>query len=181
MGDFTSLNLQTSIIVMGVSGCGKTTLGRLLASRLELPFFDADDFHAETSKEKMMAGIPLTDADRATWLETLADILEQQICVLACSALKEKYRLQLARGAKVTWVYLQGSQELIVSRLAAREHFFNPALLESQFAILEEPTQAIVQSIKQPLEQILKAVLGVLSTSDFHPHTLRMSHEIKKG
>jgi carbohydrate kinase (thermoresistant glucokinase family) len=162
--------MHTSIVVMGVSGCGKTTVGQQLATRLEYPFFDADDFHSVTNKEKMAAGTPLTDADRETWLETLANLLELNApCVLACSALKERYRVQLARGTQLTWVYLKGSQELIAARLATREHFFNPVLLESQFAILEEPTNAIVILIESSLETIVETVLGVLSTSVLQP------------
>ena len=158
--------MQTSIIIMGVSGCGKTTVGQMLAARLEYPFFDADDFHDTVNKEKMAAGIPLTDADRAAWLGTLANLLETHSpCVLACSALKEQYRVHLARNSKLNWVYLRGSKELIAARLQTREHFFNPRLLASQFEILEEPQNAIVVSIEHSLETMVETVLGVLSNS----------------
>ncbi len=153
--------MKPSIIIMGVSGCGKTTVGQLLATRLELPFFDADDFHSPQNKQKMASGIALTDADRADWLEALATLLETRAspCVLACSALKEKYRQTLARGAALRFVYLKGSRELIAARLAAREHFFSPSLLESQFAALEEPVGAIVQSIELPIEIIVENLM----------------------
>ncbi len=147
---------------MGVSGCGKTTVGQKLAARLRLPFFDGDDFHTPANKTKMAVGIALTDTDRVAWLETLSVLLEQQVCVLACSALKEKYRTQLARGAAITWVYLQGNQELIAQRLKNREHFFDPNLLESQFKILEEPTDALIFNVASSVEQIIDNVMQVL-------------------
>ncbi|MEY4530770.1 MAG: putative gluconokinase, partial [Deinococcota bacterium] len=137
-------------------------------------FFDADDYHSTANKEKMAAGTPLTDADRAAWLEALTSLLETSSpCVLACSALKEQYRMQLARAAKLRWVYLQGSQELIAARLQAREHFFNPALLGSQFELLEEPKNAIVVSIELPVVKMVETVLGVLFVADL-PSVLRV-------
>ncbi len=153
------------IVVMGVAGSGKTSVGICLANSLQIPFFDADDYHSRANKTKMAAGVALTDADRADWLETLAGLLKQAImsgCVLACSALKEQYRQVLTRHAKVIFVYLQGSQDLIEKRLATRAHFFHPDLLCSQFAALEEPSNAIVQSIELPLEQIIENIVQAL-------------------
>jgi gluconokinase len=149
---------------MGVSGSGKTTFGQLLATRLGLCFFDADDYHPRTNKEKMTSGIALSDADRQPWLETLSVLLESNApCVLACSALKESYRVHLARNSSVIFVYLKGSFELLTARLAAREHFFNPVLLASQFAILEEPSGAIVLDVAWSLEEMVDNALRVVN------------------
>ena len=134
------------IIVMGVSGSGKTHVGKLLAEVLSLPFYDADDFHPPSNVAKMEQGNPLTDADRTPWLAILADKIQawntQGGAVLACSALKERYRVQLSANytADVRFAYLQGSKELILNRMLARDHFFPPELLDSQFADLEEPS-----------------------------------------
>ncbi|MGB3776784.1 MAG: gluconokinase [Tunicatimonas sp.] len=134
------------IIVMGVSGSGKTHVGKLLAEALLLPFYDADNFHPPSNVAKMEQGNPLTDADRLPWLTILADKIKiwntQGGAVLACSALKESYRIQLSVNytANVRFVYLQGSKELILNRMLERDHFFPPELLDSQFADLEEPS-----------------------------------------
>jgi carbohydrate kinase (thermoresistant glucokinase family) len=129
---------------MGVSGSGKTTVGALLAGRLHWPYAEADDFHPPANVAKMAAGNPLTDDDRWPWLHAIGDWIDERIArgepgVVTCSALKRKYRDALRRP-EVTLVYLKGDHDLIVRRLAARHgHFFKPALLESQFADLEEP------------------------------------------
>ena len=150
-------------VIMGVSGSGKTTIGQLLAKKLDVPFFDADDFHPNANKDKMAAGIPLTDKDRKPWLKTLAFAMKEwqkSGGILACSALKEDYRNQLiskVSGEAVTWVFLHGTQELIASRLAKRnDHFFDPDLLQSQFDSLEIPRHAIQISIAQEPEAIIK-------------------------
>jgi len=149
------------VVVMGVSGCGKSTVGRLLASRLQVPFLDADAFHPPANVAKMAAGTPLTDEDRRPWLEFLnRKLLEHKDAVLACSALKERYRETLARGiADCRFVHLRGSLELIRSRLAQRRHRYMPAsLLESQFAALEPPRDAIDVDVSQPPERCVEAI-----------------------
>lgn len=133
------------IILFGVSGAGKTVVGRLLAEKLGWPFYDADDFHSATNVEKLRQGVSLTDADRKPWLESLSGLIERSLAkgedaVLACSALKKAYRSQLKAGAEVKLVYLRGDYALIARRLRQRRgHFMDPALLQSQFADLEEP------------------------------------------
>jgi len=146
---------------MGVSGCGKSTLGQPLAERLGYPFLDADEFHPPENVAKMAAGTALTDADRWPWLALLNEKLkEQKNAVLACSALKESYRQALSRGlADCRFVHLRGSIELIRSRLAERQHRYMPAsLLESQFATLEPPADAIEIDIGQTPEACLRAI-----------------------
>jgi len=153
---------------MGVSGSGKTTLGRALAARLGLPFADADDYHPATNLAKMARGEPLDDRDRAPWLARLADLLrehaQQAGLVLACSALKRAYREQLwSTGAPVTFVYLEGSFEVIEARLDRRSGHFMPArLLRSQFDTLEAPAHAIVVDIELPTEEQVALVVGAL-------------------
>jgi gluconokinase len=134
------------VLVMGVAGAGKTTIGQALASALGWPFIDADDYHPSQNVAKMKVGIPLEDADRWPWLSHLnKELKELEHGVLACSALKESYRERLAQGiADFTTVYLHGSAELIRARMATRTHRYMPAaLLESQFAALEPPADAI--------------------------------------
>jgi len=153
-------------IVMGVSGCGKSSIGQGLAEALDGQFYDADDYHLAASIEKMSQGIALTDDDRKPWLELLSQKLvqwhEKGDVVLACSALKQIYRDMLAQGAPdaVQFIYLQGSKALIAARLAAREnHFMAASLLDSQFATLEEPTSAIKVSIGATPRQIVNTLL----------------------
>lgn len=156
------------VVVMGVTGCGKSTVGALLAQRLGCPFLDGDDFHPPANVEKMRAGVPLTDADRLPWLEMLnAKLRERPAAVLACSALKESYRRVLARGiADFYLVHLAGSLELIRLRLAARQHRYMPAsLLESQFAALEPPREALTVDIGEPAERCVEAILRRLNGS----------------
>lgn len=158
-------HLGTTLVVMGVSGCGKSTLGKRLAELTGQPFFDADDFHPASNVEKMRNGIPLNDADREPWLRTLRDLIgkhrDRGGLVLACSALKEAYRGILAdSGAAITWIYLKGSKEAIRARLEARTGHFMPAsLVDSQFAALEEPTNALVFDIAEPVESVAQQVL----------------------
>jgi gluconokinase len=159
------------VVLMGVSGSGKTTIGTLLAARTGTVFADADDYHPAANKQKMAAGQPLNDADRQPWLETLNGILrgwyaEGKGGVLACSALKESYRTMLKAGmpeGTVHFVLLDGSPELIAKRLAVRKHeFMTPKLLASQFATLEPPADAVRivndRSPEQVVEQILEKI-----------------------
>lgn len=162
-----------ALILMGVSGCGKSLLGAMLAEALGGKFDDGDDFHPHANKEKMSARIPLTDEDRWPWLRILRErIVEMRLQtpwhILACSALKEKYR-EILRGddskSELQFVYLRGTKELIASRLNARKgHFFKPELLDSQFAALEEPAagEAIVADISGTPEEIVRSILTAL-------------------
>lgn len=152
------------VIVMGTTGSGKTTIGTLLAKRLGWEFVDADDFHPQANVEKMKHGIPLTDADRDPWLKALRDKIfewrdEKRQVVLACSALKQSYRDELRASSEVRFVYLKGGYELFSQRVLARKgHFAKQDLLTSQFATLEEPTDAIIVDAALPPEQIVSEV-----------------------
>ena len=152
------------VIVMGVTGSGKTTVGEMLAQRLGSEFADADDFHSAANKEKMHKGIPLTDADRIPWLAAMHDqiakwIASKQDAVLACSALKQSYRQQLWSGRDAKFVYLKGSYELIAQRLRARKgHFADEHILAGQFADLEEPTDAVVVDISKTPAEIVDEI-----------------------
>lgn len=157
-----------NVVVMGVSGAGKTTIGSELAKALGSEFLDADDYHSAENKAKMHAGIPLTDADRLPWLQTLNKVLQernqqQRSVVLACSALKDTYRDLLETGVEIKWVYLKGSPEVIRERLQERHgHFAGETLLTSQLATLEEPRNAIVADADQPVSEIVKHILSQL-------------------
>ena len=153
------------VVVMGVSGSGKSTIGRLLAARLGCRFIDADEHHPQANVDKMAAGTPLTDEDRWPWLDTLNALLRKEAnAVLACSALKEVYRRRLAEGLReCRLVYLKGSIELLRSRVAARTHRYMPAsLLDSQFQTLEPPAQAIEVDVAAPPEECVTAILAAL-------------------
>ena len=163
-------------IVMGVTGSGKTSVGRLLAQQLGWEFADADDFHPSANVEKISHGIPLTDEDRAPWLDRLRIqitnwIVNGQNAVLACSALKRTYRKELSVGPEVRFVYLKGSPELIRKRLQLRRgHFADEKILASQFADLEEPEAAVTVDISQAPEMIVAAIrerLGLERRSRF--------------
>ncbi len=138
------------ILLMGVTGAGKTTVGRALAGQLHWCFADADDFHSAANIAKMRAGIPLTDEDRAPWLQSLREVIRGWLAagenaVLACSALKASYRDILLASSEVKLVYLRASMALIAARVAARTvSYMNPDLVPSQFATLEEPHNAVV-------------------------------------
>ena len=153
--------------VMGVSGCGKTTLGKALSERMALPFFDGDDFHPKENIAKMKNGIPLDDADRAGWLSRLNEVALQHRetgAVIACSALKEAYRKTLANGLndKVIWVYIHGSRQGIHERLEQRRgHYMPSALLDSQFRDLEPPAYGIHIPMELELPLAVDKVVGM--------------------
>lgn len=157
------------VIMMGVSGSGKTLIGKTIANRLSCPFYDGDDYHPKANVEKMANGIPLNDEDRAGWLTMLADIIRAglikgQSGVIACSALKAKYRQVLrVDSEKVKFVYLKGSYKLILARMKNRKsHFLKPGMLQNQFDILEEPTNALIVDISQTPEKIAELVITYL-------------------
>jgi gluconokinase len=154
------------VVLMGVSGSGKTTVGQLLAQRLGWPYLDADDYHPPSNVEKMRSGTPLSDADRWPWLDRMNGLLRERAAggadlILGCSALRQVYRERLAAGLPdVRWVHLKGSFELIHSRLLARQHRYMPAsLLQSQFATLEEPADALTVDVGDTAEAAVAAVL----------------------
>ena len=161
-------NGKTVIVVMGVSGSGKSSIGKLLSEKLSRPFYDGDDFHPEANVKKMSSGNPLNDDDRKEWLITLNGLaLEHRDkgAIIACSALKKNYRnlLQAGMGDSMAFVYLDGSFELIKSRLDQREgHFMSAQLLQSQFDTLETPSKAITVSIEEKPTQIIKQIIKEL-------------------
>jgi gluconokinase len=152
------------VIVMGVVGAGKTTVGQLLAAQLGWEFADADDFHTPSNVEKIRHGIPLTDVDREPWLDRLREAISQWIAagrnvVLACSALKRTYRRKLEAGPEVRFVFLKGSAALIAERLRSRHgHFADAQILASQLADLEEPEDAVSVAIDHSPEQIVSQI-----------------------
>ena len=157
------------IIVMGVAGSGKTTVGGLLARSTGFQFVDADTLHSPANVSKMSAGVPLTDDDRTPWLSAVRDRIvdaanRQEDLVVACSALKDTYRTFLARGVPVVWTYLKGTPDVFRDRLQRRvRHFMNPELLASQFDTLEEPADAIVVDASRPPEAIVDEIRAQLS------------------
>jgi gluconokinase len=160
------------VVLMGVSGSGKTTIGTLLAERMQTVFADADTYHSDANKAKMAAGHALNDEDRRPWLETLNSLLrgwfdEEKDGVLACSALKETYRKTLMRGmpeGSVVFVLLDGSNELIAERLARRRnHYMNPRLLDSQLATLELPVDALRVVNDRAPEEVVHEIMKKVS------------------
>jgi gluconokinase len=164
--------MATCILLMGVAGSGKTEIGRLLADRLGFEFLDADAFHPPANVERMRQGIPLVDADRWPWLDRLAAEIGDRLAegrglVLACSALARRYRDRLGIGRPgVRLVHLDGDRDLIAARLAGRRgHFMNPALLESQFALLERPSEEehpIAVDVAAPPPEIVNRIIAAL-------------------
>jgi gluconokinase len=158
------------IVIMGVTGCGKTTVGRLLSAAIGWPFYDADDFHSPVNVRKMASEVSLTDMDRAPWLAELRALIAERSGrgdngVLACSALKQSYRRTLSTGASLVVVYLKAEADLIRSRLADRRgHYMPPRLIESQFLDLEEPEEAITIPAAWPPERIVSAIRSQIGT-----------------
>jgi gluconokinase len=156
------------VLLMGVCGCGKTTVGQALSQALGWRFIDADDLHPPANVAKMTSGLPLTDEDRWPWYERIMAELQHataagQHVVLACSALKQAYRDRLARGVDLRVVYLKGDAATIEPRLASRRGHFMPAtLLASQYATLEEPREAIIVDVAQPAPAQVAAITRAL-------------------
>lgn len=157
------------IIVMGVSGSGKSTIGKGIAERLNLPFYEGDEYHPQKNIEKMSNGIPLNDRDRTPWLKTINRVLIDESkhgAVFTCSALKKSYRVMLSASIeKMNWVFLHGSREVIKKRMDERKgHFMKAELLDSQFSILEEPEDAIrVDVQKDPTTMINNVIRQLLN------------------
>jgi gluconokinase len=166
---------QMILLVMGVTGSGKTTIGRMVAERLGWLYLEADDFHSAENKAKMNRGEHLTEADRLPWLkamhtELLAQDAKGKNVVLACSALNEEYRAILMAGLDVKLVYLRGSKELIANRLQHRTgHFAGVAILDDQFAVLEEPKDAIVEDVTEEPRKIVEEILQRINETQSQP------------
>jgi gluconokinase len=156
------------VVLMGVSGSGKTTIGAALAAALGWPFIEGDDLHPPANVEKMRAGIPLTDEDRGPWLDRIVEVLREVTAregnaVLACSALRQRYRDRLAQAGDVRFVHLTGRPEVIAARLAARRHRYMPAsLLASQLATLEVPGDAIDVDVEASVGDQVRAIVEAL-------------------
>ncbi|HXV80508.1 MAG TPA: gluconokinase [Candidatus Binatia bacterium] len=152
------------IVIIGVSGSGKTTVGRLLSEELDWKYYEGDDFHPQANVEKLKNGIPLSDADRRPWLEILRDLIRNCLergdsAVVACSALKESYRRFLLVDERVVLIYLKGDYELIQQRLSKRHgHFMKANLLASQFATLEEPEAALQVDVSLSPREIVESI-----------------------
>ena len=153
------------VVVMGVAGSGKTTIGKMLATALNCTFQEGDALHPAANIAKMSRGTPLTDEDREPWLAAIHSHIRDFVSrgedlVVACSALKQQYRESLAIDVPITWVYLQASKDLIRSRLARRtSHFMKADMLESQFAILEEPSGVIVADASERPDVIVRQIV----------------------
>ncbi len=159
-----------SIIIMGVSGSGKSTIGKLLSRKLNVDFIEGDNYHSNENIKKLSSGIALTDNDRIKWLNKLNSIIYKNVthssCVVSCSALKKKYRSILRKNIsdRVKFVYLEGSYSLIYERLIKRKnHFMSKSLLRSQFNTLEIPSNSIKINVKSNQASIVKRILEIIS------------------
>ncbi|MFC1669092.1 gluconokinase [Spirochaetota bacterium] len=158
--------MPKAIIIMGVSGCGKSSVGHAVAKMMGLPFYDGDDFHPQENVEKMAAGSPLNDANRQPWLENLHQLIlthfqDGRSLVIACSSLKNSYR-QILRGEidNVRFVYLRGDFNLIYTRMRQRKgHYMKPEMLRSQFAALEEPKNALVLDVTKSIDILAEEIV----------------------
>ena len=163
------------ILSMGTTGAGKTTVGKLLAARLQWTFLDADDFHPPANIEKMQHGIPLTDADRWPWLEKIhTELLRLSqsgtSVVLACSALKQSYRDRLSAALDMRIVYHRGTYQVMRQHIESRHgHFAGEAILAGQFADLEEPQNALVLDVSHPPQQLVTEIIANLHLSEARP------------
>jgi gluconokinase len=159
------------VILIGVAGAGKTTVGCALSERLQWPFVDADDLHSPENIQKMRHGVALDDADRRPWLARVNEVMRsasgRRGLVLACSALKEQYRAEMARGVPdARWVWLRAGRELLLSRLSTRQgHFAGPALLDSQLATLEPPAGAAIVDAGKPVQALVDEICSALRLS----------------
>ena len=154
---------------MGVSGSGKSSVGQSLSEQLGWPFYDGDDYHSAENVRKMAKGIPLSDLDRTDWLETLHELISEKLrggenLILACSALKAKYRQQLRTGNEgLVFVFLEGDIDLIWSRMQTRnDHYMKPEMLKSQFDTLEPPRNALILNIDQPISELVQEIIKFL-------------------
>jgi carbohydrate kinase (thermoresistant glucokinase family) len=157
------------IVVMGICSSGKTLIGKMLAERLSLNFYDADDYHPSSNIRKMSSQIPLKDDDRLPWLKSMADQIPQWEskggAVLACSALKESYRKILKSGGSVRFVFLKGTKEVVLERMKDRkDHFMPTSLVDSQLQILQEPNNAVTVDIANTPEDIIHEILKELDS-----------------
>lgn len=157
------------VLIMGVAGAGKSSVGAALAKELGWTFIDADDYHSAANVAKMEAGVALNDADRQPWLESLAGVIRQTLergdsAVLACSALKQAYRDVLLINRKVRVVYLKSDYETVAERLRARRgHYMNPNLLKNQFETLEEPADALNIDVRLPMDIIVERIRSAIA------------------
>lgn len=166
----SSLPPSTLVLLMGVAGSGKTTVGRQLAAELHWPYYEADDFHSAANKEKMGRGVPLDDTDRAPWLAAIRRAMDEcaaqgRNAVFSCSALKEKYREVLAAGLPgLRLVHLAGDRNLLAQRIAGRTgHYMKPGMLDSQLATLESPRDALALDISQSPAELVAAIKRALA------------------
>lgn len=161
--------MEKAIVLMGVSGCGKTALGKILSQKVNASFIEGDEYHPSSNINKMSNGIPLDDNDRLPWLMILRDLISEHIAqdkplIMSCSALKEKYR-QILRGENnnIVFIYLRGSYDMIYTRMQKRTgHYMKPGMLQSQFDALEEPLDAITVDIDRDIDSIVQDVIEKL-------------------